>query len=555
MAINFDEELIRVDYVIGEDTITETISGTIEIPNEKPGAQRIIEAKAFQIADLDTTIEEGGVDLNGTVEVGVVYVGTVSEDELQQPVHFVEGELPLTNFVDIPEAEPGMNVFADVNIRRVSFTQLPMEAEDVREFEVTVVIQKFVKVTEYRQITVITDVSGISEENITEELLRIEDVIGENTVTVVATGTLPLPDNLNKPPIERILNASADITAITTDVSDDAVTVSGNVEGGVMYVADVDEQPVHFLEGSYTFNESIDIAGALEGLNAYANVTIQRVSYDIVADENGQERVELDVVLRVFVKVTEPKQVTVITDVISDQVEIERDLLRVEDVIGEDVVHETFTKRLSIPSEKPLALRIVESYAQILDYEAMTEAGGVMLEGDIQAGAVYVGSVPDTEFQQPVHYVERPETEDDPPFNFDNFIDIPGTEPGMNTHTEVVVQKVSAELVNCETTEEGVEACSAIEFDIVLRKFVKVTEYRQLEIVTDIVVVSPAADDECPPSYVVYVVQSGDTLWRISRKYHTTVDALIEANPNIDPDNLQVGQKICVPSDIIRPKG
>jgi len=76
-----------------------------------------------------------------------------------------------------------------------------------------------------------------------------------------------------------------------------------------------------------------------------------------------------------------------------------------------------------------------------------------------------------------------------------------------------------------------------------------------MEIVTDIIVVSPVADEECPPSYVVYIVQAGDTLYKISRRYRTTVDELIRANPGIDPNNLRIGQKICVPSTIISPRG
>jgi len=51
----------------------------------------------------------------------------------------------------------------------------------------------------------------------------------------------------------------------------------------------------------------------------------------------------------------------------------------------------------------------------------------------------------------------------------------------------------------------------------------------------------------CPQGAFVYVVESGDTLSRIARKFNTTVQAIIKANPGIDPDDLVVGQQICVP--------
>jgi LysM repeat protein len=51
----------------------------------------------------------------------------------------------------------------------------------------------------------------------------------------------------------------------------------------------------------------------------------------------------------------------------------------------------------------------------------------------------------------------------------------------------------------------------------------------------------------CPQGAFVYVVESGDTLSRIARKFNTTVQAIIKVNPGIDPDDLVVGQQICVP--------
>jgi LysM repeat protein len=530
LAINFTEELIRVEYVIGENMVSETVTGQVEVPNNKPDIERIIDVEA-NISDVEAEIENGGVNITGTIETGIIYVADVEEPYLPQPVHFMEGEFQFTNFVDIPEAEPGMNVFTDLTIRRVSFEMI-----DERKVEITVVLSKFVKVTEYRQITVITEITGIPEENITEELLRIEDVVGENTVTTVVTGQVTVPPG--KPPIERVLNATAEIISTTAEVSDNSVIIEGEVSSGIIYVADVGEedfqQPVHFMEGDFNFSEVIDVAGALSGMSVYPNLNIKRVSYEFI----DEETVEVEVVIQFFVKVTEPKQVTVVTDVVSDLVEIENELLRVEDVVGEDTVYETITGNLNVPAAKPDIERVLEAKAHILESEVVVESGGVMIEGTIEGEILYVASVPEEELQQPVHYFEGT-------INFTNFVDIPGAEEKMNVHTELYVQRVNYDVLNDRT----------VELTVVLRKFAKVTEFKQLEIVTDLVVVSPAVEDECPPSYIVYVIQHGDTLWKISRRYRTTIEELIKANPGIDPNNLQIGQKICIPSDIINTKG
>ena len=46
-----------------------------------------------------------------------------------------------------------------------------------------------------------------------------------------------------------------------------------------------------------------------------------------------------------------------------------------------------------------------------------------------------------------------------------------------------------------------------------------------------------------------YVVKAGDTLGAIAVKFHTTVKALMAANPQItDPSKIQVGQHIKIPA-------
>ncbi|AGB40993.1 putative glycosyl hydrolase [Halobacteroides halobius DSM 5150] len=52
---------------------------------------------------------------------------------------------------------------------------------------------------------------------------------------------------------------------------------------------------------------------------------------------------------------------------------------------------------------------------------------------------------------------------------------------------------------------------------------------------------------DCPPNTKAYVIKAGDTLYELAQQFDTTVPAIIGANPNLDPDNLQVDQKICIP--------
>jgi len=49
------------------------------------------------------------------------------------------------------------------------------------------------------------------------------------------------------------------------------------------------------------------------------------------------------------------------------------------------------------------------------------------------------------------------------------------------------------------------------------------------------------------PTYTIYVVKKGDTLYRIAKRYHTTVATLQRINGITDPTKLAIGQELKVP--------
>ena len=53
---------------------------------------------------------------------------------------------------------------------------------------------------------------------------------------------------------------------------------------------------------------------------------------------------------------------------------------------------------------------------------------------------------------------------------------------------------------------------------------------------------------QCPSGTFPYIILPGDSFSVLARRYNTSVEAIRAANPGIDPNNLQVGQRICMPA-------
>ena len=57
----------------------------------------------------------------------------------------------------------------------------------------------------------------------------------------------------------------------------------------------------------------------------------------------------------------------------------------------------------------------------------------------------------------------------------------------------------------------------------------------------------PPVPQPCPAGTFPYTVQAGDTFYSLAQRFGTTVAAIQAANPGVNPNNLQIGQVICIP--------
>lgn len=51
----------------------------------------------------------------------------------------------------------------------------------------------------------------------------------------------------------------------------------------------------------------------------------------------------------------------------------------------------------------------------------------------------------------------------------------------------------------------------------------------------------------CPRGTIPYQIKAGDTFTSLARRFNTTVEAIRSVNPGVNPNNLQVGQSVCIP--------
>lgn len=551
MGINFTEEEVRVEYVVADETVRESVTGTLQVPAEKPLIQRVLEVGVENISlatpdgESVVFVEDGGVAITGgSIDLGVVYVA----EEEGQPVHFFADQLALAAdeeiFIEIPDITSDMEASVDIEVIDASY-EIVDDLNGADQITVTVVIAINVRITEDRFITIITDVTGIDDQHIEKELVQVDDIILKNNYRRVVEGTL---DQLDRP-VERILRVDGGlITSVDANVvaGGGAVNITGDFQAKVLYVADepteAGAQPVYLETETFSITETINIPEVEEGMQVYADVDVENWSYALAAgDEVNGDQINVEARLNIEVKVTVPREIMAVVDITSDKVKIEKELIRIEQIVGENQVTDTIVQNYTLPQDKPNIQSIVEAKGKLLGVNCTVEDSGVSINGQLETSVLYQAN------DDSVHHVysdESPGATEE----FNSFVSVAGAEPGMYCYYDVVLKRIRA-------TKQGDRA---IKVTATLSEYVRVTALREFNVVTKIIKVSPVVDqpDEDKPSRIVYVVQPGDTLYKIAARYNTTVDAIIEVNEIENPDYIEVGQKLIIPKNIIdHPRG
>jgi len=368
-------ELIKTPVVVGENVVQrmEVTDLTLDMP-----AIKVRDINAV-VSDIQTDVIEDKVIIQGIIHKQIFYVGT---DDI---IHHQAEDIGFSTFIDIPGAEPGMEVLIEPTIEHI-VTKLVADGTILHQ---KVILQFFVKVLSVQQLIVETG-SG--------PLVKANRVIGENSVQTMVINDVSLAVEAIK-----IVDINAEVMELDTEVIDDKVIIQGIVHKQLFYIGE-DEVEHHQAE-DIPFSEFVDIPGAEPGMNVQVYPTVEHIKQELSSDGT---RVNQEIVLELFVKVTESVQINIVTG--------DDSLVMLPEVIGEN------TKQ--ILSETTLALdqtaiKIKEITAVFEDINAVVINDKVIVQGIIHKQIFYVGE----------DNVEYHQAENVP---FSTFVDVIGARPDMD---------------------------------------------------------------------------------------------------------------------------
>lgn len=509
-----ETERLKVNLVQGENTAQTVVRGQIEIPEAKPDVDKIL-SKDTTVKTRDVSIVPDKVIINGTLSMQVMYIAF----EPDQSVHSMHGDVHFTTIVDVPGAEPGMEHYIDFTVEDVSLTPSKRNA---RKFDVAAVLGIFAKIMDVDELEVLTETPHGNKALETQDI-TVEHMVGDKeTKQVIVSDVFEVP--VEKPDVEKILNAKAEVEITDKRVLAGKVIVDGEVEIQVLYVSMTPEQTVHDLHHTIKFSDFVEVPEAQPDMNVHVRAEVESVDVEPVVDP----ALAADVIIKLTVFVSETRTLRDVPTRLEDEEGFERQLLKVDREIGSGETQVVLRETTDIPQAKPDVMKILDARvdkAEATDTNILN--GKVVIKGYADVEVVYVSTKPD----QAVHALHQR-------LNFRTFVTVPDAARDMRANVRITPEYANVDM-------EGLD----LHTEVVLKVRATVTELSQLHVYV------PVEEDGVEPTTTPcvpteYKVRPGDTLSKIAAAHRTTVNMILEANPQItNPDVLRVGQVISIPCE------
>lgn len=520
------EEQLRVDTLLGENTTQSVFQATVDLPTNAPDVERVIWFKGKPIL-RETQVAEDKVVFEGVIDLQLVYLSQDEEGDntaLQQ-VRW-QGAIPFNHYLEVIGAEPGMEAKCGTQVLSIDWEIRP----DQRSFDVDVLTLLEARVYEEASWQVVTNASVKAPQK-----LEVDDVVINRQVVVDSLsvhekldGKLDVPEGYEK--IHTVLEVKALPQVWQQDVKQSKAEATGDCrielvyadeEMGVHHLVFENKVPFELLLENEGFNSQMKLEAKLDADTDY-----------MVVDDGGTIEVQAEITGELAVsQLVQHRAVLELTSPSGNQIETRKEQLRLDTLVNEKSQLGNAHGVIELDDEYPPIREILyaEAIPQVSDYRV--EEDKVYLEGTVDVEIAYLAHT--EEESKPLYYGVFKNAA-----QLQQVIAIGGVEPGMHCVLDVKVETLTPDLINRET----------VEIDISFKAHAAVSKVLEEEVVVEAIEVTPPEED--PPTITYVIVQPADTLWKLAKRYHTTEEAIINANPWLrdgETQTINTMDKLCIP--------
>jgi nucleoid-associated protein YgaU len=466
----------------------------------------------------DCEVLSDKVLVNGQVLINILY----EADMEGKPMHSMDISANLSQAIEMPGAKAKMKEFANAVVQHVECSII-----NSRKLNMRVIMDIGCRVEELFDLELASDVRGLSDIQILREPCKMKQVVSYNKDQYnINEQLVVLPE---KPAVHKILKTDFRAMLKEDKITDGKVELSGVLGINVLYVALNEESSIDFLEFEVPFNQYIEVPAADRSMDCVTEVNPGQFYIEAVENEVGEKKLlTVEAVINVNTKVYKDAEEEAVADAYSPSnvIEVGKEMVKMNEFVGKGRSNTVVKESISIRHGDPEIENVCYVNAIPVINETKILDDKVMIEGVLEADAIYMSS-----------FSGEPTCSLREQIPFRHFVDIPGLKLGMQCITKCNVESLTFSPMNSQMIEMRVVICvSADAYKQTDKKLVN-----RVEEVDGI-----AIDQSRIPAVTIYLVQKGDTLWSIAKRYNTTVDALVKLNNIENPSRVATGMQVMI---------
>lgn len=404
-----------------------------------------------------------------------------------------------------------------------------------RKLSIKAIVTLDVKVETLEDVEAAVEVgdNAFSDSQVQVETLKRDVEVA--AIAVRRKDTFRIKENLslsgNKPNIDQILWSEMRLKGASSRPLDGKVHLDGELNVFVIYSGEGEETPVQWMEESIPFSGEVDLDDAVEEMIPVIGMRLVHKDLEAKPDYDGEMReLELDAVIELDMKLYQEEKIQMLSDLYSTNRELNLQTKEAcfDQILTKNICKCKVAEKISVPHSERI-LQICHSAGNVKIDETQWREDGLDIEGVLEVNLLYL-------------------TADD-------------KEP-VSASTQILPFRYTAEAKGIDENSiyqlnAGLEQLTAVMLggDTVEIKAVVTLDLLVLQPVCQSVIVGAQVEPmdveklQKMPGIVGYIVQPGDSLWKIAKKFHTTMDNMIATN-NLTDSQIHPGDRLILVKEI-----
>ena len=488
-------------------------------------AQVILDTGEIQMEPVKTQSEK--VVVRGKLNFHVLY--RKEEGGLQT----LGGLIPFEETVNVPGLEEKDYVGVSWQLE-----DLNTDIINSRKLSIKGIITLEVKVEALFDTEAAVDLGAVEDEE--DNIPQVETL--KRTIDVAAIAlrrkdTYRLKEEIalsgTKPAIDRILWTEMRLSGVTTRPLDGKIHLEGSLMVFVIYEGEGESAMVQWVEEAIPFSGELEMQGAVEEMIPAISARLIHKGVEEKPDYDGEMReLDVDAVIELDIRLYEERQLDILSDLYATNRELEVDT-------GEAYFDHILTKNAGKCkiAEKvavgggPRALQICHSTGMVRLDEVETKDHSLVMDGALEVRILYLTDDDSRPIQSVTELL---------PFHYE--AEVPNIQSDSVWYLEPDMEQLTAAMIGGDTVEvKAVILLDMLVLQPVCQPVIQKAETAPLD----------TKKLQQMPGIVGYLVQEGDSLWDIAKRFHTTVDNIVTTN-NLASDTVRPGDCLILVKEIVR---